>query len=278
MALPGNGTCLATSESRLELYKTASKRIVDMAYEWSKGGCKKTYKLLPKNIMSKKAFENAMTLDMAMGGSTNTVLHLLAIANEATAALSRADALPPLGMAGMLRASREADVQKGIAVVLELLRHVGRASTHLTHGGTTAPRSAPRPRPGTAGPSPAVTRARQAPRTTGAAAAPPPAQEAVTFMNARFLADGTLLEPEKWSRDMAIALAATVGVTDMADDHWRVIDFARQEYADTSHSPNIRRLTEGSGIDTRRLYALFPQAPGRAVARVAGLPKPAGCI
>ena len=97
-------------------------------------------------------------------------------------------------------------------------------------------------------------------------------------MGARFQADGTLLEPEKWSRDMAIALAATVGVTDMADDHWRVIEFARQEFADTGHSPNIRRLTEGSGIDTRRLYALFPQAPGRAVARVAGLPKPAGCI
>ncbi|MDP6633593.1 MAG: dihydroxy-acid dehydratase [Phycisphaerae bacterium] len=82
IALPGNGTCLATSPARMELYKTAAQRIVKMAKQWAAGGCKKSFPLLPKRIMSKKAFVNAMTLDMAMGGSTNTVLHLLAIANE----------------------------------------------------------------------------------------------------------------------------------------------------------------------------------------------------
>jgi len=54
-----------------------------MAADWARGGCRKTYPLLPRRIMSKKAFENAFALDMAMGGSTNTVLHLLAMANEA---------------------------------------------------------------------------------------------------------------------------------------------------------------------------------------------------
>jgi dihydroxy-acid dehydratase len=54
-----------------------------MAREWSRGGCRKTYPLLPRRIMSKRAFENAFTLDMAKGGSSNTVLHLLAMANEA---------------------------------------------------------------------------------------------------------------------------------------------------------------------------------------------------
>ncbi|MDP7288766.1 MAG: dihydroxy-acid dehydratase, partial [Phycisphaerae bacterium] len=82
IALPGNGTCLATSPARMELYKTAAHRIVKMAKQWAAGGCRKSFPLLPKKIMSKKAFVNAMTLDMAMGGSTNTVLHLLAIANE----------------------------------------------------------------------------------------------------------------------------------------------------------------------------------------------------
>jgi dihydroxy-acid dehydratase len=82
IALPGNGTCLATSPARMELYKTAAHRIVKMSKQWAAGGCKKTFPLLPRKIMSKKAFVNAMTLDMAMGGSTNTVLHLLAIANE----------------------------------------------------------------------------------------------------------------------------------------------------------------------------------------------------
>ncbi|HUS47721.1 MAG TPA: dihydroxy-acid dehydratase [Phycisphaerae bacterium] len=83
IALPGNGTCLSTSPQRLVLCETAAKRIVKMAGEWGRGGCKSTYKLLPRNIMSRKAFENAFTLDMAMGGSSNTVLHLLAMASEA---------------------------------------------------------------------------------------------------------------------------------------------------------------------------------------------------
>ena len=82
IALPGNGTCLATAPARMELYKTAAQRIVKMAKQWAADGCKKSFPLLPKKIMNRKAFVNAMTLDMAMGGSTNTVLHLLAIANE----------------------------------------------------------------------------------------------------------------------------------------------------------------------------------------------------
>jgi dihydroxy-acid dehydratase len=83
MALPGNGTCLATSPARLDLYRAAAQRIVKMAQEWAKGNCKGTYPLLPRNIMSRSAFDNALTLDMAMGGSSNTILHLLAMAEEA---------------------------------------------------------------------------------------------------------------------------------------------------------------------------------------------------
>jgi dihydroxy-acid dehydratase len=83
MALPGNGTCLATSPARLDIWKRASRRIVRMALEWAGSGLKGTYPLLPRNIMNRKAFQNAFTVDMAMGGSTNTVLHMLAIANEA---------------------------------------------------------------------------------------------------------------------------------------------------------------------------------------------------
>ncbi|MDY6913762.1 MAG: dihydroxy-acid dehydratase [Planctomycetota bacterium] len=83
MALPGNGTCLATSPVRTDLYAEAAERIVAMAKGWARGGCKKNYKLLPRNIMNRKAFANAFTLDMAMGGSSNTVLHLLAMASEA---------------------------------------------------------------------------------------------------------------------------------------------------------------------------------------------------
>jgi len=81
MALPGNGTILATSADRKTLYERAAHRIVAMAKEFGKLGT--GHGLLPQEIATAKAFDNAMILDMAMGGSTNTVLHILAIAREA---------------------------------------------------------------------------------------------------------------------------------------------------------------------------------------------------
>ena len=79
LALPGNGTILATHKNRIKLFKDAARQIVKnaMAYYQDGDGC-----VLPRNIATRKAFLNAMTLDIAMGGSTNTVLHLLAVAQE----------------------------------------------------------------------------------------------------------------------------------------------------------------------------------------------------
>jgi dihydroxy-acid dehydratase len=81
MALPGNGTILATSADRKALYDRAARRIVQMARDFARLGA--GHGLLPREIATAAAFDNAMILDMAMGGSTNTVLHILAIAAEA---------------------------------------------------------------------------------------------------------------------------------------------------------------------------------------------------
>jgi dihydroxy-acid dehydratase len=81
MALPGNGTILATSADRRTLYAHASQRIVQMAKDFARLG--PGHGILPREIATRAAFDNAMILDMAMGGSTNTLLHLLAIAFEA---------------------------------------------------------------------------------------------------------------------------------------------------------------------------------------------------
>lgn len=80
MALPGNGTILATHSNRTQLFKDAAALIVKNAYKYYEEGDES---VLPKSIATREAFLNAMTLDIAMGGSTNTVLHLLAIAHEA---------------------------------------------------------------------------------------------------------------------------------------------------------------------------------------------------
>ncbi len=80
LALPGNGTIVATHANRIELFKKAAKQIVENAYRYYSEGDES---VLPRSIATREAFLNAMTLDIAMGGSTNTILHLLAVANEA---------------------------------------------------------------------------------------------------------------------------------------------------------------------------------------------------
>ncbi len=80
LALPGNGTVVATHANRKLLFEKAAERIVEMAFAWYGD---EDDSVLPRSIGSKSAFMNSMTLDIAMGGSTNTVLHLLAIAHEA---------------------------------------------------------------------------------------------------------------------------------------------------------------------------------------------------
>jgi dihydroxy-acid dehydratase len=80
LSLPGNGTILATHVNRIELFRQAARQIVKNALAYYEDGDES---VLPRSIATRKAFLNAMTLDIAMGGSTNTVLHLLAVAQEA---------------------------------------------------------------------------------------------------------------------------------------------------------------------------------------------------
>ena len=82
LALPGNGTIVATHANRLQLFRDAAKLVVENAYKYYRDG---DDSVLPRKIATRQAFLNAMSLDIAMGGSTNTVLHLLAVAQEANA-------------------------------------------------------------------------------------------------------------------------------------------------------------------------------------------------
>lgn len=88
LALPGNGTILATHENRIRLFKDAVRQVVTNAIKYYEDGDES---VLPRNIATRAAFLNAMTLDIAMGGSTNTVLHLLAVAQEAGADFKMSD-------------------------------------------------------------------------------------------------------------------------------------------------------------------------------------------
>ena len=88
LALPGNGTILATHKNRIQLFRDAARQIVKNAMAYYENGDES---VLPRNIATRQAFLNAMSLDIAMGGSTNTVLHLLAVAQEAGADFTMTD-------------------------------------------------------------------------------------------------------------------------------------------------------------------------------------------
>ena len=90
-------------------------------------------------------------------------------------------------------------------------------------------------------------------------------------------ADGHLGKRSDWDEKLALALAKEEGI-ELTDRHWAVINFMRKEFEAKGDAPSIRRLTKESGVDTKELYALFPKGPAKKAARIAGLPKPKGCI
>ena len=91
-------------------------------------------------------------------------------------------------------------------------------------------------------------------------------------------ADGNLANRNDWDREIAREIAAIEGIPELTAQHWAVINFMRAVFEKEGDSPSIRRLTKESGVDTKTLYQLFPKGPAKKAARIAGLPKPKGCI
>jgi tRNA 2-thiouridine synthesizing protein E len=91
-------------------------------------------------------------------------------------------------------------------------------------------------------------------------------------------ADGHLADRGDWYEELAGAIAESEGVAELTDRHWLVLNFMRRVFEETGDAPSIRRLTKESGVATKELYALFPKGPAKKAAKIAGLPKPTGCI
>ncbi len=91
-------------------------------------------------------------------------------------------------------------------------------------------------------------------------------------------ADGNLANRNDWNEDVARFLAAQEGIAELTPKHWAVINLMREVFEKEGDAPSIRRLTKESGIDTKTLYSLFPKGPAKRAAKIAGLPKPKGCI
>jgi len=90
--------------------------------------------------------------------------------------------------------------------------------------------------------------------------------------------DGFIQEPEKWNTEVAEDLAKTEDVYPMGDDHWKVVDYLRNYYLEFEIAPPIRMLCKQTGFDLKYIYRLFPGGPAKGACKVAGLPKPTGCV
>jgi TusE/DsrC/DsvC family sulfur relay protein len=90
--------------------------------------------------------------------------------------------------------------------------------------------------------------------------------------------EGFIQEPERWNKDLAAALAATDGVQVLTPDHWKVIDYIRSYHKEFDIAPMIRKLCKETGFTLRQIYELFPSGPAKGACKVAGLPKPTGCV
>ena len=97
-------------------------------------------------------------------------------------------------------------------------------------------------------------------------------------LNVSFDAEGFMTDPGQWTPEIAAALAEEEGISTLTDRHWQVINFVRKETVSAGEFPTLRGITKRSGVETKELYELFPKGPAKKIARIAGYPKPKGCI
>lgn len=200
---------------------------------------------------------------------------VLQIASDAAAAIRDGEHAKPLGAFKAVRATRDDDVQKGLGLLIEVLRRIGHgvnaAAEHdhkaLDQKAKLAELLGPRkarmlPAPATT--PPPIVKPAFHPKPAPAQACHTPAPSAS-------------VNPDDWTRELGESIARDQGVA-LDEARWALIDAARADYATMNASPNIQRLTSITHITTKDLYQLFPKAPARTIAKIAGLPKPAGCL
>ncbi len=90
--------------------------------------------------------------------------------------------------------------------------------------------------------------------------------------------EGFLVNPDDWSKEIAVDIAKQEGIEELTAEHWTVIEFCREQATETGSAPTLRQITTGSGISTKALFTLFPKGPAKKVAKISGLGKPEGCV
>ncbi|HEX7343355.1 MAG TPA: TusE/DsrC/DsvC family sulfur relay protein [bacterium] len=90
--------------------------------------------------------------------------------------------------------------------------------------------------------------------------------------------DGFIEEADQWNERVALALASTEGVSELTQNHWKVVTYLRDYYKQFGIAPMIRKLCKETGFSLKEIYDLYPSGPAKGACKVAGLPKPTGCV
>jgi len=90
--------------------------------------------------------------------------------------------------------------------------------------------------------------------------------------------DGFIQDPSCWNEEIARAIAETEDVHELTEDHWKVINYLREYYQQYGIAPMIRKLCKETGFQLKYIYELFPSGPAKVACKIAGLPKPTGCV
>jgi tRNA 2-thiouridine synthesizing protein E len=90
--------------------------------------------------------------------------------------------------------------------------------------------------------------------------------------------EGFFVDANEWTPEMAVEMAKADGIETLTDQHWTVLNFMRKEFFEKGTGPTVRMLGKTSGVSVKELYELFPKGPAKMAARIAGIPKPKGCI
>lgn len=90
--------------------------------------------------------------------------------------------------------------------------------------------------------------------------------------------DGFLVNLDDWNEDVALALAKTEQVDELTDEHWILVNYLKNYYKEFGIAPMVRKLVKESGLSLKRIYELFPTGPAKGACKIAGLPKPTGCV
>ena len=90
--------------------------------------------------------------------------------------------------------------------------------------------------------------------------------------------DGFLVNPQDWNEDVVKAFSALEDISELTEDHWKLIDYLRNYFKQFGIAPMIRKMCKDTGFTLKQIYDLFPSGPAKGACKLAGLPKPTGCV